>query len=123
MQNEERTDLLIAVAIGAALGIGATLLLRGGAADRNVRVVLRELEPLRRDVHRRMADARSELRGGSDRIARAGGAAAAATRGALDAFREEVADIVSEARDEIVRTARTAARDGQRALRRARRSR
>jgi gas vesicle protein len=117
MREDDRSDLLIALAIGAVLGAGAALLLGSGRRDDRARLI-RELEPLRRDVHRRLAGVRHEARHGADRIARAGSAAADTARDALASFRAEVADIVEDAREEIVRSAKGARRAAGRARRR-----
>jgi gas vesicle protein len=122
MGNEDRNDLLLAIGIGAALGIGATLLLRSGRGA-SERRLLSELEPLRRDVHRRLRRARGDVERGAERLAQSGDAAGHATREALDAFRGEVAEIVADARDELVRGVRDAIRRGRRAARRARKRR
>jgi hypothetical protein len=116
MIDDERSDLLVAVAIGVALGVGATLLVRGAPRTERQRL-LRELEPLRRGVYRRFSNARADAKHGADRIARAGSSAADSAREALVAFRADVAEIVEDARREILRSAKGAAASKRRSRR------
>jgi hypothetical protein len=70
MEREDTIDLAIALAIGVAAGIGATLLLRSGN-HRPTRIeqglgetrrLLEDLKPLRNEVYRRVDDVRDGFR-------------------------------------------------------------
>ena len=100
MARQDTTDFLTAFAVGAVLGIGATLLLRGGRPQTAKERLLRELKPHRKKI-------------GPGRVARGvrRGRAAAADladdaidtgRELLAEFRDEVKRIVEDARDELV---------------------
>jgi len=101
MAREDTNDFLTAFAVGAVLGIGATLLLRGGRPKTAKERLLRELKPYYR----------KKIGGGKmARGVRRGRAAAAdmaddaidTGRELLSEFRDEVKRIVEDARDELV---------------------
>jgi len=101
MARDETTDFLTAFAVGAVLGAGATLLLRGGRPKTAKERLLRELKPYYR----------KKIGGGKmARGVRRGRAAAAdmaddaidTGRELLSEFRDEVKRIVEDARDELV---------------------
>jgi hypothetical protein len=70
MEREDTIDLAIALAIGVAAGIGATLLLRSGSRQPTrieqgldeTKRLLDELTPLRDEVYRRVDDVRDGFR-------------------------------------------------------------
>jgi hypothetical protein len=70
MRREDTIDLTLAIAIGIAAGIGATLLVRARSKpapmlERGVdetRRLLEELQPLKRAVHRRVGAIREGVR-------------------------------------------------------------
>ncbi|HVG43345.1 MAG TPA: hypothetical protein VM890_01405 [Longimicrobium sp.] len=100
MARQDTTDFLTAFAVGAVLGIGATLLLRGGRPQTAKERLLRELKP----------SYRKKIGGG--RVARGvrrGRAAVEMADDAIDTgrellseFRDEVKRIVEDARDDLV---------------------
>jgi len=73
MERENSIDLAIALAVGVAAGIGATLLLRGGGRSRHpilatgrkeTKRLLSELKPLRKQAGRHADDVRESVRDG-----------------------------------------------------------
>jgi len=99
----DRNDFLTAFAIGTALGVGATLLLRPRPRPRSARErVMRELKPGRgRGGPPRGSAPAQHARGG---VEAAGGMAdevISVGRELLDEFREEVQRILSDARDQL----------------------
>src|SRR3954449_12691304 len=99
MARQDTTDFLTAFAVGAVLGIGATLLLRGQPQTAKERL-LRELKPYYRKKIGGGRMARGVRRG------RAAGEIADDAidtgRELLSEFRDEVKRIVEDARDELV---------------------
>jgi len=99
MARQDTTDFLTAFAVGAVLGIGATLLLRGRPQSAKERL-LRELKP-----HSRKKIGGGRAARGVRRARAAAGMADDAIdtgRELLSEFRDEVKRIVEDARDELV---------------------
>ncbi|HEX8430580.1 MAG TPA: hypothetical protein VF625_04800 [Longimicrobium sp.] len=98
---QDSNDFLTAFAIGTALGVGATLLLRPRPRPRSARErVMRELKPGRV----RGGPPRSPAQHGHGGVEAAGGMAEeviSVGRELLDEFREEVQRILSDARDQL----------------------
>ena len=101
MPRQDTNDLLTAFAIGTALGVGATLLLRPRPKSARERL-MRELKPGRRRkpvpadavrVPRRPMEA-EEASGLAEEVISVG-------RELLDEFRDEVQRILTDARDEL----------------------
>lgn len=98
MPRQDTNDFLTAFAIGTALGVGATLLLRPRPKSARERL-MRELKPGRRTVPadavrvRRPMDA-DEATGLAEEVISVG-------RELLDEFRDEVQRILNDARDEL----------------------
>jgi gas vesicle protein len=100
MARQDTTDFLTAFAVGAVLGIGATLLLRGRPQTAKERL-LRELKP----YYRKKIGGGRMARGVRRGRAAAGEMADDAIdtgRELLSEFRDEVKRIVEDARDELV---------------------
>jgi hypothetical protein len=100
MARQDTTDFLTAFAVGAVLGIGATLLMRSPPQTAKERL-LRELKPYHRKKIGGGRVARGVRRG---RVAAADMADDAIDTGRelLSEFRDEVKRIVDGARDELV---------------------
>ena len=99
MARQDTTDFLTAFAVGAVLGNGATLLLRGRPQSAKERL-LRELKP-----HSRKKIGGGRAARGVRRARTAAGMADDAIdtgRELLSEFRDEVKRIVEDARDELV---------------------
>ena len=121
MAKQETSDFLTAFAIGTVLGVGATLLLRSNKETQTERL-LREIKPLRRRASKQMKRARSGISDGAEAAERFGGEILDTGRSVLSQFRDEVADIVTSARDEIVDAARDSIKGARKGARRASRS-
>lgn len=91
MERQDTNDFLTAFAVGAVLGVGATLLLRSRPKTAKERL-LRELRPVRRKMGRGAARMTRGLR-------RTGAATGEMAEDAIDAGRE----LLSEFRDEVRR--------------------
>lgn len=118
MAKQDTMDFVAAFAIGAVLGVGATLLLRGGN-ESDAQRLIRELAPLRKKAGKRMRRARKTW---SSRARAAGAASERAVesgREAVGDIRGQIADIVDTARREITHAARESVREARRAAKRA----
>jgi gas vesicle protein len=101
MAREDTNDFLTAFAVGAVLGIGATLLLRGGRPKTAKERLLRELKPYYRKKIGAGQVARGVRRGRAATVDMADDAIDTG-RELLSEFRDEVKRIVEDARDELV---------------------
>jgi gas vesicle protein len=116
-EETESVDLFTAFAIGAMIGVGATLLLRPDTPTRTEQI-MRQLRPvgkrMKRAAHRAgrqygktIADTRKATR----EVSSAG-------KEALEELRDQVEDLLSSARNELSNTARQQLRTARRALKR-----
>lgn len=120
MPRQDTVDFLTAFAVGTVLGIGATLLLqpeRPSARDR----VAKQLKPYRRKMERSYGRVRGGLREGADATSDLTGEVVGAGRELLSEFREEVARILGDAREELQDMTRDRARGVSEQAKRARR--
>lgn len=99
MPRQDTVDFLAAFAVGAVLGIGATLLLQPQRTPKDR--VLRQLKPYRKQMRRSYSRARSAVRDGAGATAELSDETLAAGREVLGDFRHEVARILGDARSEI----------------------
>ncbi|HEX2094699.1 MAG TPA: hypothetical protein VHG28_20000 [Longimicrobiaceae bacterium] len=100
MPRQDTVDFLTAFAIGTALGIGATLLLqseRPGSRDR----ILKQLKPYRKRMGRSYGHVRTGVREGADATSAFTGEVISAGRELMSEFRDEVAKILSDAREDL----------------------
>ncbi len=116
MAKQDTKDFVAAFAIGAALGVGAALLLRGEDHDQAHRV-LRRTTPLRREAARRVRLARKHLTKHMRDTGSAGEDLLETGREALGLFRGQVAEIIASARADIARAVRESMREARRAAR------
>src|SRR5690606_19917843 len=132
MRDQETSDLLTALAIGAVVGIGAALLLRGEEVSRREKL-LREIRPLAKQARKKAHAARRDFERGAKRAGRqasrsassafeyVGDGARLGSEAAMDAaaaLRRAGADGVSELRDEIAPLVNSAARELRRSAKR-----
>jgi gas vesicle protein len=116
MAKQETADFLTAFAIGTVLGVGATLLLRSGREADHERL-LSELRPLRKGAVKQLRRARAGAATGAHAAEQLGTDLLETGRSVLSDFREEIADIVSSARDEIIESARHGVKRARRGAR------
>jgi hypothetical protein len=116
MADLDNRDYIAAIVIGTLLGVGASMIFR---KKPTVRAVLgRELKAYGKATRKGARRAgRSLERGASDALEQ-GEELLEASREILDTFREEVAKVVADARDELSDTMRRQVKDARKALRR-----
>src|SRR5690606_5021178 len=96
MARQDTIDFLTAFAVGAVLGIGATLLLTPEPTPRER--VVRQLKPYRKQMRKSYSRARDAVREGSSATGELTSELVSAGRELLGEFRHEVADILEDAR-------------------------
>ncbi len=100
MARQSTTEFLAAFAVGTALGIGATLLLKPEPKSAKERL-MRELKPYRKKMRKSAGQMARGIRRGRAATAEVADDAIDAGRELLSEFRDEVRRIVAEARDEL----------------------
>jgi hypothetical protein len=101
MARQSTTEFLAAFAVGTALGIGATLLLKPEPRTAKERL-MRELKPYRRKMRRSVGQVARGVDRGRQATGDVADDAIDAGRELIAEFRDEVRRIVAEARDELV---------------------
>lgn len=99
MPRRDTIDFLTAFAIGAVVGVGATLLLRPDVS--RTERILRDLKPYGKQLRRSARDARTGFTAGAGATAEMADTLRDASRTLLRDFRSEVADLVATARDDL----------------------
>lgn len=120
MPRQDTVDFLTAFAVGTVLGIGATLLLQPEKPSPRERVA-KQLKPYRRRMERSYDQLRGGLSEGADATSELTGEVITAGRELLTEFREEVAEIVGNARSELQELAQGQVRGVARQAKRTRR--
>lgn len=115
LPRQDTIDFVSAFAVGAALGVGATLLL-APERTRTERVV-RRLKPPARQLRRSVGEVREAIQESGGAAADFSGEVISAGRELLSEFRAEVARIVEDARSDL----RDAMEDASRQVRRGKR--
>ena len=103
MNQDQTTEYVTAFLIGAAVGIGAALLLAPEPPTRREKIV-KELKPYRKKIRKRTAKARKEMGRQASAVADFRDEMLAAGRDVIRELRSDVADLVADARDEIAAT-------------------
>lgn len=116
MRDQERNDVLVALAVGAVIGIGAALLMRGDDLSRREKL-LREIRPLTKRARQGARVARDQAGRGAGAAVDAADALRGAGRDVVTDLRDEIASLVGSAGAELRRTARRTVRDTRRTLR------
>ena len=99
MPRQDTVDFLTAFAVGTVLGVGATLLLQ---PDRSPKArVTRQLKPYRKQIRKSYQHLSRGIREGSDATSDLTNEVVGAGRELLGEFREEVADLLDQARSEL----------------------
>jgi len=109
MADLDNRDYIAAIVIGTLLGVGAAMVFRKKPTVRGV--LERDLKAYGRTARK------SARRAGRDALEQ-GEELLDASREILDTFREEVAKVVADARDELSDTMRRQVKDARKALRR-----
>jgi len=100
MSDDKTTEYVTAFIVGAALGVGAALLLAPDPPTRRERV-MKELKPYRKKLHKKTQKLRKDAGKHMAATGDWGEDLAAASRAVVQDIREEVADMVADARDQI----------------------
>ena len=116
MADLDNRDYVAAIVIGTLLGVGAAMIFRKEPSVRQV--VGRELKPYGKAMRKGARRAGRSLERGANDALEHGEELLEASREILDGFREEVARVVSDARDELSDTMRRQVKDARKALRR-----
>ena len=116
MKNESSSEFVMAFAVGALLGVGAALLLAPDPPTKREKL-MKELKPYRKKLRKRTASARKQMGKGASAAADMGDELMAAGRAVAQDLREEVADLVADARSEIAATVESQLEAAQHALR------
>lgn len=119
--DRDTIDFVTAFAIGAALGVGAALLLRPSRQTR-VQRIMKEIEPYRKKAGKQASRFKAQV---SKHAGAAAGAAADSTeefvsgaRHLIKDFRSEMDDIVQDARKELGRAVQDQVKYARKAARR-----
>lgn len=100
MNDDKTTEYVTAFIVGAALGVGAALLLAPDPPTRRERV-MKELKPYRKKLDKKTRKLRKDASRQIAATGEWGEDVAAASRAVMQDLREEVAELVAEARDQI----------------------
>lgn len=100
MNDDKTTEYVTAFIVGAALGVGAALLLAPDPPTRRERV-MKELKPYRKKLDKKTRKLRKDAGRQIAATGEWGEDVAAASRAVIQDLREEVAELVAEARDQI----------------------
>jgi gas vesicle protein len=119
MPRQDTVDFLTAFAVGTVLGIGATLLLQPD--DSPKARIQRQLKPYRKQMRRSYQHAARAVRHGSGATSDLTNEVIGAGRELLSEFREEVAEILDQARSELGDLVKDQVKDLSKSTKKARR--
>ena len=120
MPRQDTVDFLTAFAVGTVLGIGATLLLQPEKPSPRARIA-KQLKPYRRRLERSYDQVRGGVREGAGATSDLTGEVITAGRELISEFREEVAQILGDARNDLQELAQGQVRGVARQAKRTRR--
>lgn len=100
MNRDQTSDYVTAFVIGTIVGVGAALLLAPDPPTRRDKI-MKELKPYRKKLRKRTTQARKDLGKQASAAGDFRDELLAAGRAVVKDLREEVADLVAQARDEI----------------------
>lgn len=118
MPRQDTVDFLTAFAVGAVLGIGATLLLQPDNSPKDR--VVKQLKPYRKQMRRSYKHFSRGLKEGSGATSELTSEVIGAGRELLAEFRSEVADILDQARSDLKEIVAEQVKDLGKGARRAR---
>ena len=117
MADNDSVDLFTAFAIGAMIGVGATLLLRSEPETRTERL-LGGVRPIARKAKKAVGRAASRYARTVSQAGRATRDLGGAGKDVIDDLQQEIEDILTTARAELGKTARQQMRSARKAIRR-----
>ncbi len=117
MKPEQTTEYVTAFIVGTLVGVGAALLFAPSPPTRREKI-LKELKPYRRKIRKTRGRAKKQVSRGAAAATEWSDELVAAARAVAKDLREEIADMVAEARDQIGETVQTQVESAQDALRR-----
>lgn len=121
MRDQESSDVWTAVAIGALVGVGATLLVRARQED-DAHEIIKRLRPVTRHAKRAAKTARREFGKHARHAGDSGEALLSNSREIMDEMRKGAREIILSTRDELRKAARDSVKDVRKAARKAARS-
>lgn len=116
MADLDNRDYIAAVVIGTLLGVGAAMVFRKKPTVRDV--LARDVRQYGKATKKGARRAGRAIERGAHDALEQGEELLEASREILDTFREEVAKVVADARDELSDTMRRQVKDARKALRR-----
>ena len=116
MPENDSVDILTAFAIGAMIGVGATLLLRSDPETTTDRIV-KGFKPIARRVRKAAGQAGKEYGKSLRLTGRATSRLGGAGKDAMEDLQSQIEDILSSAREELTDTARKQMKAARRSLR------
>jgi gas vesicle protein len=118
MPRQDSVDFLSAFAVGAVLGIGATLLLQPKRTPKER--IAKQWKPYRKQMGKSYKHARTAMRGGADATSEMTAALVDAGQELLGEFRDEAAKILAETRTELQKLYEEQSKDLSKNVRRTR---
>lgn len=116
MADLDNRDYIAAIVIGTLLGVGAAMMMRKDPTHREL--LARDLKPYGKTLRKGAKRARGSVERGADNALEHGEELLEASREILDGFRDEVARVVSDAREDLADSMRKQVKDARKALRR-----
>ena len=116
MAEFDNRDYIAAIVIGTLLGVGAAFMLRQEPTRREK--LAREMKPYGKAIRKRAKRVRGQLEDGAEGALDYGEELLEASREILDGFRDEVARVVGNARDELSDVVAEQVKDARKAVRR-----
>ena len=116
MADLDNRDYIAAIVIGTLLGVGAAMMMRKEPTHRER--LARELKPYGKTIRKSAKRARGSVERGTDNALEHGEELLEASREILDGFRDEVARVINDARDDLADSMRKQVKDARKALRR-----
>ena len=116
MAEFDNRDYIAAIVIGTLLGVGAAFMLRQEPTRREK--LAREMKPYGKAIRKRAKRVRGQLEDGAEGAIDYGEELLEASREILDGFRDEVARVVGNAREELSDVVAEQVKDARKAVRR-----
>jgi vacuolar-type H+-ATPase subunit E/Vma4 len=116
MPDFDNRDYIAAIVIGTLLGVGAAFVLRKEPTRREK--LARELKPYGKAIRKSAKRARGSIEDSAGDALEYGEELLVASREILDGFRDEVAKIVTDARDELSDTISDQVKEARKAMKR-----